>query len=147
MCLSTVEPDSLLDAKDSGVYDCEINFGPGYRVYFGKEGKQTVLLLGGGTQNNANRMTSSLHWNGGKTTSREEAAERNKRGVNMALTRDFRETVQARVKRDAAFRKELLSGGPSKAFSLATCQSAKSYCVITSMLLPTAILAADKTHC
>jgi hypothetical protein len=109
MCLSTVEPDSLLDAKDSGVYECEINFGPGYRVYFGKEGKQTVLLLGGG--------------------------------------RDFRETVQARVKRDAAFRKGLLSGGPSKAFSLATCQSAKSYCVITSMLLPTPILAADKTHC
>src|SRR5438445_13518410 len=27
----------------------------------------------------------------------------------MALTRDFRETVQARVKRDAAFRKGLLS--------------------------------------
>ncbi len=27
----------------------------------------------------------------------------------MALTRDFRETVQARVKRDAAFRKRLLS--------------------------------------
>jgi DNA-binding phage protein len=29
--------------------------------------------------------------------------------MNMALTRDFRETVQARVKRDAAFRKGLLS--------------------------------------
>ena len=27
----------------------------------------------------------------------------------MALTRDFRDTVQARVKRDAAFRKGLLS--------------------------------------
>lgn len=29
--------------------------------------------------------------------------------MNMALTRDFRETVQARVKRDAAFREGLLS--------------------------------------
>ena len=29
--------------------------------------------------------------------------------MNMALTRDFRETIQARVKRDAAFRKGLLS--------------------------------------
>ena len=29
--------------------------------------------------------------------------------MNMALTRDFRETVQARAKRDAAFRKGLLS--------------------------------------
>src|SRR5207244_12738994 len=37
------------------------------------------------------------------------AAERKRRGMNMALTRDFRETVQARVKRDAAFRKGLLS--------------------------------------
>ena len=37
------------------------------------------------------------------------AAERKRRGMNMALTRDFRETVQARVKRDAAFRKRLLS--------------------------------------
>ena len=61
-----------------------------------------------------------------------EAAERNKRGVNMALTRDFRETVQARVKRDAAFRRGFLAK-PSKAFFLARCQSAKSYCAITSM--------------
>jgi DNA-binding phage protein len=29
--------------------------------------------------------------------------------MNMALTRDFRETVQARVKRDASFRKGLLT--------------------------------------
>lgn len=29
--------------------------------------------------------------------------------MKMALTRDFRQTVQARVKRDAAFRKGLLS--------------------------------------
>lgn len=29
----------------------------------------------------------------------------------MALTRDFKETVQARVRRDAAFRKELLREG------------------------------------
>ena len=36
-------------------------------------------------------------------------AEKERRGMNMALTRDFRETVQARVKRDAAFREGLLS--------------------------------------
>ena len=29
----------------------------------------------------------------------------------MALTRDFKETIQARVRRDAAFRKELLREG------------------------------------
>jgi putative addiction module killer protein len=34
----------------AGVYECKINFGPGYRVYFGKEGEHTVILLGGGTK-------------------------------------------------------------------------------------------------
>ncbi len=34
----------------SGVYECRINFGPGYRVYFGKDGELIVILLGGGTK-------------------------------------------------------------------------------------------------
>ena len=34
----------------AGVYECKINCGPGYRVYFRKEGEQTVILLGGGTK-------------------------------------------------------------------------------------------------
>jgi putative addiction module killer protein len=34
----------------AGVYECKINFGPGHRVYFGKEGEQIVILLGGGTK-------------------------------------------------------------------------------------------------
>jgi DNA-binding phage protein len=45
----------------------------------------------------------------GRLQAEEEATERKRRGMTMALTRDFRETVQARVKRDAAFRKRLLS--------------------------------------
>jgi DNA-binding phage protein len=43
----------------------------------------------------------------GRLQAEKEAAER--RGIKMALTRDFRETVQARVKRDPAFRKGLIS--------------------------------------
>jgi putative addiction module killer protein len=33
-----------------GVHECRINFGPGYRVYFGRDGELIVVLLGGGTK-------------------------------------------------------------------------------------------------
>lgn len=33
-----------------GVYEYSINFGPGYRIYFGKDGETVVILLGGGTK-------------------------------------------------------------------------------------------------
>src|SRR5437867_6286384 len=35
----------------AGVYECRIDFGPGYRVYFGKDGDTIVILLGGGMKN------------------------------------------------------------------------------------------------
>jgi len=34
----------------AGVFECRIDFGPGYRVYFGKDGERLVILLGGGTK-------------------------------------------------------------------------------------------------
>jgi putative addiction module killer protein len=34
----------------AGVYECRIDFGSGYRVYFGKDGATLVILLGGGTK-------------------------------------------------------------------------------------------------
>jgi len=34
----------------SGVHECRVNFGPGYRIYFGKDGELVVILLGGGTK-------------------------------------------------------------------------------------------------
>ena len=33
-----------------GVYESQIDFGPGYRVYYGKDGKKIIMLLGGGTK-------------------------------------------------------------------------------------------------
>ena|SRR6187402_1298791 len=34
----------------SGVFEYRIDFGPGYRVYFGKDGETLVILLGGSTK-------------------------------------------------------------------------------------------------
>src|SRR6266849_5096961 len=31
----------------SGVFEYKIDFGPGYRIYFGKDGERLVVLLGG----------------------------------------------------------------------------------------------------
>src|SRR2546430_6831463 len=44
---STLFPYTTLFRSEEGR---EPAFGPGYRVYFGKEGEQIVILLGGGTK-------------------------------------------------------------------------------------------------
>jgi putative addiction module killer protein len=33
-----------------GVFELRIDFGPGYRVYFGRDGDALVILLGGGSK-------------------------------------------------------------------------------------------------
>ena len=33
-----------------GVFERKIDFGPGYRIYFGKDGEAVVILLGGSTK-------------------------------------------------------------------------------------------------
>jgi putative addiction module killer protein len=41
---------SNVKSVGSGVFEYKINFGAGYRVYFGKDGEGIVILLGGGTK-------------------------------------------------------------------------------------------------
>lgn len=41
---------SKVKGVGSGVFECKIDFGPGYRIYFGKDGDRLVILIGGGTK-------------------------------------------------------------------------------------------------
>jgi putative addiction module killer protein len=50
--LVRIEQGNLGNAKGvgGGVLEFRIDFGPGYRVYFGRDGESLVILLGGGTK-------------------------------------------------------------------------------------------------
>lgn len=41
---------SNVESVGAGVYEYKIDFGPGYRIYFGKDGAELVILLSGGTK-------------------------------------------------------------------------------------------------
>lgn len=50
--LARMQQGNLSNAKGvgAGVYEYRIDFGPGYRIYFGKDGDRMVILVGGGTK-------------------------------------------------------------------------------------------------
>ncbi len=55
--LIRIEQGNFSNSKGvgAGVYEYRIDFGPGYRIYFGKDGGTVVILLGGGTKKHQSR--------------------------------------------------------------------------------------------
>ena len=58
----------------AGVSELRLDFGPGYRVYFGKDGERLVILLVGGTKKRqqADIETAKTIWQEYKQRRREE---------------------------------------------------------------------------
>jgi putative addiction module killer protein len=44
-----------------GVLEYRIDFGPGYRVYFGRDGDTLIILLNGGTKKRQQRDINDAH--------------------------------------------------------------------------------------
>ena len=57
IALDRLERGNLSNAKSvgSGVSELRLNFGPGYRIYFGRDGATLIILLGGGTKKRQQR--------------------------------------------------------------------------------------------
>jgi putative addiction module killer protein len=98
----------------SGIGEYVIDWGPGYRIYLAKDGDSLIVLFGGGTKRRQQadiERAKALHAEiqrqegCGSGGNQEQAAEE---VSTMALTRDFKETVLARVERDPTFAKKLL---------------------------------------
>ena len=73
--LDRLERGSFSTAKGvgAGVFEMRLDFGPGYRVYFGKDGEALVILLGGGTKKRQQDDVNTAHslWQEYKTRKKE----------------------------------------------------------------------------
>ncbi|PZP38546.1 MAG: addiction module protein [Pseudomonas fluorescens] len=58
----------------AGVHEYRIDWGPGYRVYFGKDGDTLVILLVGGTKKNQQKdiEAAQAYWHDYKLRKRKE---------------------------------------------------------------------------
>lgn len=52
VALARMQQGNLSSVKSvgSGVFEHRIDFGPGYRIYFGRDGEVMLVLLGGGSK-------------------------------------------------------------------------------------------------
>ena len=66
---------SAVKPEGSGVSALRLDFGPGYRIYFGQNGSQLVILLAGGTKHRQQNDIELAHrlWDEYKKRKKEES--------------------------------------------------------------------------
>jgi putative addiction module killer protein len=66
---------SNVKSVGEGVMEYKIDFGPGYRIYFGKDGLEIIILLGGGSKKQQNKdiAIAKQHWNEYKQRKKQRA--------------------------------------------------------------------------
>ncbi len=74
--IARMEQGNFSNSKSvgQGVNEYRVDFGPGYRIYYGKSGNELVILLGGGTKNRQgfDIQTAQARWKTYKTRKRKE---------------------------------------------------------------------------
>ena len=65
---------SNVEPVGEGVSECKVHFGPGYRIYFAKDGLSLVILLGGGTKQRQSHdiANAQRHWRDYRARKRRE---------------------------------------------------------------------------
>ena len=63
VALTRMEQGNFSQVKGigSGVFEYRIDFGPGFRIYFGKDGDSLVILIGGGTKKRQSQDIAVAH--------------------------------------------------------------------------------------
>lgn len=63
VALDRMERGNLGDSRSAGggVMEKRIHWGPGYRIYFGKDGSRLIVLLGGGTKKQQQQDINDAH--------------------------------------------------------------------------------------
>ena len=87
----------------NGVLEYRVAFGPGYRIYFARDGERLVILLAGGTEKRQQGDIRRAKGELGRLPEQEDSGKN-----TMPLTKDFRETIRDRAQQEPRFRKALL---------------------------------------
>jgi putative addiction module killer protein len=103
---------SNVKSVGEGVLELRIDFGPGFRVYFGRDGESLVILLTGGTKKRQHRDIDRAH--ASRILARLQARQTQPALIGdeeMAKSRSFNDLVQQHVKGDKKFAEALLREG------------------------------------